>query len=425
MAMIKKKQEILELTRETLESSSIHAIPNITRNKFNEVKSIWIVCFIVSSGWCAFFMMRSLNDFFSYDVTSLYEINYVNKIEFPIVTICSLDSINSESLNLNISYQFETDYPQLEYKTLTHVKLNDLYTTNKIERATVNQTVISCKFGNKLCNLTQDFEYFYDFSYGQCFKFNSVGSNERKYVYQNGLSNGLIVELYVGSADQNNNMFSISQGMNIFLNNKSHFNSAYLEGINVSPGTTTKISIEKISLKKEQKPYSECTANLNSADSYPSETYAKSFSPNRTYSYTDCSFVCFQKKINEDCKCKVASLLGYNNDLRDCFSDTIDFSSVLNDFTCINNSVSSFFFSSDYVQKCNCPIECEKTYFKWSSSIAEFPTLKYYHYLKNSTLIRTKYPNITYQELKKSVARVEIFYDELNETQIVQKVKTK
>ena len=326
---MKKKQEILHLTKETLESSSIHAIPNITRNKFYVVKSIWIVCFIVSSGWCAFFMMRSLNDFFSYDVTSLYEINYVNKIEFPIVTICSLDSINSESLNLNISQQFNTDYPPFEYKALTLVKLNDLYTMNKIDRATVNQTVISCSFSSKFCNLTQDFEYFYDVNYGQCFKFNSGGSNKRKYTYQNGLSNALILELYVGSADQNDNMFSMSQGMNIFLNNKSHFNSAYLEGINVSPGTTVKVSIEKISLKKEQKPYSECTANLNSPDSYPSEIYAKSYSPNRTYSFTDCSFICLQKKINEDCKCKVASLLGYNNDVRDCLSNTIDFNSVL------------------------------------------------------------------------------------------------
>ena len=86
--------------------------------------------------------------------------------------------------------------------------------------------------------------------------------------------------------------------------------------------------------------------------------------------------------------------------------------------------MSSFFFSSDYLQKCNCPIECERTYFKWTSSIAEFPTLKYYHYLKNSTLIQTKYPNITYQELKKSVARVEIFYDELKETIITESIKT-
>ena len=56
----------------------------------------------------------------------------MNKIEFPIVTICSLDFINSESLSSDIFQQFNMNYPPFEYKTISLVKLNDLYNTNQM-----------------------------------------------------------------------------------------------------------------------------------------------------------------------------------------------------------------------------------------------------------------------------------------------------
>jgi hypothetical protein len=92
------------------------------------------------------------------------------------------------------------------------------------------------------------------------------------------------------------------------------------------------------------------------------------------------------------------------------------------DFSCMHQAHSTFTSNSNYLDKCDCPIECERTYFQYTSSIAEFPTLKYSKYLMNASMFVNS--NLTYQELKESVARVEIFYDELKQTIISESIKT-
>ena len=89
------KQKIIEANIETLESSSVHAIPNITRNKFYSIKIMWLICLLISSGYCGFFVSKSIGDFLDYDVTTKTQIKYVNKILFPIVTICDLNAFAS------------------------------------------------------------------------------------------------------------------------------------------------------------------------------------------------------------------------------------------------------------------------------------------------------------------------------------------
>jgi hypothetical protein len=424
----KNKKEIIDLTKQTLEGSSIHAIPNIIRNKFYLVKIVWLACFLVSFGFCCWFMVRSINDYLTFSVTSQFEIKYENQLKFPIITICSLNFVKSNILNQKIRENFGY-YPSFSLINMAKVKSRELFYSNSLDGFYLNETVMNCRYNNMECNFINDFEdQFYDFNYGQCFKFNS-GKNmlgqmvEQKYIFQNGVLNGLILDLYIGSADENNNVFSMSQGMNIFINDKNHFDSTYSEGINISPGTTTKISIDKVSLKKEQKPYSECTANLNKVDSYKSDIYRRSFFSNISYSYIDCKFVCLQKMFDEECKCQIANMFIYSNRNRFCL-DNLTIETINNDFDCLNKVYTTFSKSSEYIEKCDCPIECEKTYYMTKNSIAEFPTLTYSQYLKNFSLIQLKYPNITYEKIKKSVARIEIFYDELKQITISEKIKT-
>jgi hypothetical protein len=60
-------------------------------------------------------------------------------------------------------------------------------------------------------------------------------------------------------------------------------------------------------------------------------------------------------------------------------------------------------------------------------SYSEFPTNHYYSkFLKNNDIIKKKFSNETnfsFQDIKESVARVVIFYDELKETKIIHEIK--
>ena len=80
MRVFISKKEIIDSIKETLESSSIHALPNIVRNKFYTIKFVWTVCFIASSGICGFFIFQSISDYFNYDVVTEIEVKKLNSI---------------------------------------------------------------------------------------------------------------------------------------------------------------------------------------------------------------------------------------------------------------------------------------------------------------------------------------------------------
>jgi len=258
---------------------------------------------------------------------------------------------------------------------------------------------------------------------GACLRFNS-GKNmngketEQNKNFQSGSKSGLEMEIFIGDVDQNRNVFSKEHGYIIFIQNKTDFDSADNEGISISPGTSTRIILSKNSWKKEPSPYIDCINDLTTIESYPSQTFKDSFSQNKTYSYFDCYNTCYFNFIKLKCNC---CLDRHNKDERVCY---VSFDIIEKDIECIINNSIEFSKNPLYLRDCDCPFECERTFYTYLTSYSQFPTLQYSSYLLESDLIKRKYPNITYEQLKKSVARVQIFYDEMKETVIEESVKT-
>ena len=111
----------------------------------------------------------------------------------------------------------------------------------------------------------------------------------------------------------------------------------------------------------------------------------------------------------QNCDCQ-SSLVNYfyNESVVKCYNKNSTA------YSCEREKAIAFYSSvTGYQTKCECPIECEKTYFTHSVSVAEYPTLKYSNYLRNTSLIRLKYSNITYDKMKKSVSRIQIYFNEM------------
>ena len=79
----------------SLESSSIHAVPNIIRNDNLIIKFIWFLCFIISTSVCVWFIIIGLNDFFKFDVTTKIDVVYKSEIIFPVISICNLNQFTT------------------------------------------------------------------------------------------------------------------------------------------------------------------------------------------------------------------------------------------------------------------------------------------------------------------------------------------
>jgi hypothetical protein len=197
-----KKSEIISAIKPCFESSSIHSFPQITTNKSFTIRLIWIICFTIGLGTCSVEIYRTLVEFSKHEVVTQIRVVTPSVIDFPEVKICSLNMFTTEfarqkileslvqngfeeKLNLMMNHSlfeiYDSFSAQSSYlglsKFLDYVSLSIAMSLNDTEKAKldspVNELLISCTFQLNMCNVNQDFEYFYDTLYGNCIKFNS------------------------------------------------------------------------------------------------------------------------------------------------------------------------------------------------------------------------------------------------------------
>ena len=133
------EEKIKEATKITLEGSSIHSIPNITRTRYKSLKIIWLLCFLTSSSLCAWYLVDSIQDYLKYETVTNIKIRQVNQLPLPVVSICKRTS-NKNGFNKSVD---------------------------------LKQAIPDCKFQAINCDYENDFEYYEDFFFGTCVRYNS------------------------------------------------------------------------------------------------------------------------------------------------------------------------------------------------------------------------------------------------------------
>jgi hypothetical protein len=437
--MSELKNEICKLLKCRLESSSLILLPNVYKSNQKRLKIIWLLLSIFSASWCGWFMSRSIMDYFSYDVISKTEVRYETNLLLPVITICNLNALTTDYARDLIKSRINTSYPSMssQFMVYNRIKYNisknlsDPYFFGK----RLDEFIISCQFGTKDCNLVEDFEHIYNVDYGNCYRFNSgknINGKDVNLKYVSPIKGHLNIELWIGQSQNNYNPYSIDNGYIIFINNETS-DTSLTNGITISPGFTTNITPEKLTIKKKQQPYSNCIDNLDTIDSYDSLTYKKLFAYNRNQKYhsSNCYSMCIQKYLGDVCSCQTRYLdLVYYDEMKICY---LNESLIDQEIECINTNFEKIIENSKYYfPECDCPIECEYNYYKYTISIAEYPTRQYSAYLMNSTLVKSiinKTHTLNdsmelYELLKKSVARVRIHYGESMQTFITEYAKT-
>jgi hypothetical protein len=81
------------------------------------------------------------------------------------------------------------------------------------------------------------------------------------------------------------------------------------------------------------------------------------------------------------------------------------------------------FFLQDVKKTCaECPLECEQQTFSYQTSSLDFPSHGYYNFLLQQPDVVAKFnqsaANITYDLVKSSILRLNIYYESLSYTQI-------
>ena len=436
-----KWKDIKEALREIALSSTCQGLPNIVKSNSLFFRIFWTFFLIVSSSYCFYSIVKSINSYLNWEVIT--NIDVINEIpaQFPAVTFC----------NLNL---FATDYAQeILMQILNTTQYKDLLNSTSISRfnkdahlikilfitlsmsknltddnrknlsLSLQDILIDCQFNSQDCT-ADDFDWFFDFMYGNCYTFNNGRNSkgERKTIQssnRNGLFDGLILKLFLGNPFNVNNLID-SSGFHLTVHNNS-LKPLHLDGINVANGENTYIMVKKTLDAKLEDPYNDCKSNLNRPDAFDSDFYRETFRVYNSYTQKHCFDVCTKINIMKNCECNV----GFYSQTNPCHT--------LPQIKCTRDTFEVFI--KNMRAKCvpYCPSECEIVEYSVSTSHSYYPNPEYAKLLKNLPIFKKEFKNYDFDLngsvyiendlIRKSTAAISVFYDDLKYTKLSQIAK--
>ena len=427
-----KSIEIKKTLIESAVASSCHGLPNIFKNERILSKVMWTLFFLASWSYCLYSIIKSINAYLNWDVITNIDIIQEIPAEFPAVTICNLNAFASDYgrdyLNgfdnvPNSSSNFLKFYGQM-----IAMGKNVSDEDRKNFSLPLKDFLLQCRFGGAGESCTEnDFDWHYNEVFGNCYTFNNGrdAKGETKDIRNStrtGYISGLKLILFLGNFSESHRVNERS-GVHVYVHHKD-IKLKFDEGIDVSSGEATNIVINKLINTKLGHPYNKCFSNLTNINSFDSEFYRAIIQSNKTYTQKECFDVCLQNEFLESCNCSFPFFINFKNK-PNCES--------ISDFLCISQVYPSLY---KYVNtKClqHCPENCETIDYRITASHSQFPNPNYANsYLKNYSTLQPYFQpeselnsriEIDNDLLKKSLALINIFYEDLKYTKVSQIAK--
>lgn len=256
---ITKLKRIKQILNESAQNSTSHGIPNIFRNQNWFLKIIWLIAFLVSTGYCLKFIVFSILDYYDYPVVTKISVKSQIPLELPTITICNMNPFTNDfaynfvdkTLAENGVYEYsdiEKFGTSMNFQTVGKMKLLKYFISVNLMKPnisdetrqktgySINDMLISCLYNMQNC-LDVEFEWIFVPYFGNCFKFNSGKnisghSNPPKVTTKSGHVHGVSMEFFVGEPTHKYS-FSFNNGAHIFIGDKS-IRPTLFEGFEIS-----------------------------------------------------------------------------------------------------------------------------------------------------------------------------------------------
>ena len=172
------------IIREFSLNTSTHGIPGIARSRSIQNRIFWTVSSIAFTAIMVFFIVQSIQAYFSYPTQTSVTFVVERLQAFPAVSICNYAPLRLDkfiqpfrdylrSRNLPISNDSKT-IASFEAEYIRDFFQNSLAKNESIEKYVIplNSSLMFCTYNDKACH-TNDFITFLSASHGYCYTFNA------------------------------------------------------------------------------------------------------------------------------------------------------------------------------------------------------------------------------------------------------------
>ena len=186
---------IKEIIVSAADESTTHGIDHFFKREHPFIRLVWAVCFFVSAAVCFYMITISIMSYLDYETVTKAEQVNEQTVDFPTVTICNVNPyltnksweyvecvlvenklINKSTPTNDFKYFWSNNIEF--YRFLIGIYINNFRSnlTDDYLKSFgygINETILSCTYNMDLCSLENDFIWYYDFMYGNCYRYNS------------------------------------------------------------------------------------------------------------------------------------------------------------------------------------------------------------------------------------------------------------
>lgn len=366
-----------------LKNSSVHAVSRIGHSKSASRKIFWLLVLVFSLLGCTYEIYRWLNVYFQYPVLVSLEIENPLKTEFPAVTVCNLNRVQSkheacvkegldfyrcplfepmlrtlfvsERRKIIKDPESESERKLKEESTLFLESYSNLDEFSRdVYGYRYKDLIQHCSFDYTTCGF-DNFTYLNDLQFGNCFTFNRRNSFNDRHLTSNhaGPENGL--ELEINPKEDTYLDITPNVGFLVVIHEADEDPKIVADGINISPGFEAHLAVTKTSIKRLPPPYRDQCYNYNRSATDP-----------KVRSEYDCILMCMQESSIASCSCADPLLATQEYMVKCDLRNTSEMS-------CLNGVMDEL---SDSGLPCHCPLPCWKTSYNIQISSTPRPTLK-------------------------------------------------
>ncbi len=257
--------------------------------------------------------------------------------------------------------------------------------------------IVTCRYGGRNCNRSQDFSQFFDPYYYNCFTYQAPEFNDPDATsLAEGLENGWSTVILTGSGmlEQNEELRMIpgthenfspiasSEGVRVVIHPPGTEPYPHTEGFDVPPGYSVSFGVRAQENLRMGPPHGNCS-HTNPYDT-------EGVSEGHPYRLISCQKKCLQKAVMHACHCKDIHLPGYENmtHLRFCTADDEIPDScrsedteecvealykVYNRFNCVRNTKAIMSRNATFQRECGCFPPCREVSYDVTYSLSKWP----------------------------------------------------